>query len=681
MRNRSFRTRKIHRLRGLLLLALVLVAGSLVSLFAWRHAQEREQAPRPVPAQAAPTGNLVLKGEGFDYQVTRDQRPLFRIRGQKILSDRDQNMVLRGVRLTFFRANGSPLELTSRQGTYQVGSKEATLEGNVSVKAQDGVTLRTDKAILANEGTRLNSVGPVAFGIAPDLEGRADHLRADLKRGIYDLLGNITVHSRPGAEHLISMTADRIRANRTLDLLRATGNVRFQRDDLSFESPVASLFFSASGHHLQFVRGRWGVHLELQQAAEDGNDRVVEGDGWNFSLALDDQGSPERLALESQEGGDKDVTLVARDRSGEADRLTSPYINAGFTKGSLSAIHTAPPSTLREGFTFAPDFVVRLICSDTIDATFDPSGNLNKIDLFGAVDFHQGQMQGRGNQGTYEAATGRLQLQGAPAQILSGDGELNAPRIVSTSTTMSATGGVEVSSREGAEQFLPRGPMSESAGPAHIVAESAHWSSSPPAYAFDGKVRTWRGQDLLLADRLHGNPKQQTLEATGSVKSVWQPASAATKTAGTATTAIESLPVEVTADALSYNRGKRLLIYTGTPEARQGGRTLACGRIQARETAKGEIDRVECTDGVAIDDPVSHRKVKGEDAIYLPQSSEATVTGSPVHLTDAQGTDIKGRKLIYNLATGAIEMKADSGNGNQKPEAVPTKEKSPNGER
>lgn len=671
MPKRSFRTRKIHRLRGLLLLALVLVAGSIVALYSWRKAKEREQAPKPVPVQSAPTGDLVLKGEGFDYQVTRDQRPLFRIRGDKILSDRDQNMILRGVRLTFFRSEGQPLELTSQQGTYKVGSQEATLEGDVSVEAQDGVTLHTDKARLADRGTKLNSIGPVTFGIAPDLEGRADHLRGDLKRGIYDLLGNIKVDSKQGAEHLVAITANRVRVNRALNLVRVTGNVKFRRDDLFFEAPVASLFFSRKAHHLQFVRGRWGVHLELHQAAYDGDDQTVEGAGWDFSLTLDPQGAPQQLALESEEGTGGMVSLVARDKSGQLKRLVSPYVNAVFENGKLSKVHSAPPSRLRESFTFDPAFVVRLICSDTIDATFNQSGGLNEVDLFGAVDFHQGEMQGRGRQGTYEASTDQLQLQGAPAQVLSRDGELTAPRVISSSAGISAEGGVEVSSSTGAGGYPALGPMTQSSGPVHVVASTATWSSSPPSYAFEGKVRTWQGENLLLADRIEGNPERQTLEASGEVKTVWKPAASSSTPASNGGAAAdnseaESLPVEITADALSYDRGQRLLVYTGTPRARQGNRTLACGRLEARETTKGEIDRVECEKGVTIDDPVGHRHVEGDRALYLPQTGQATVTGNPVHLKDAQGTEIKGRKLIYNLRTGTIEMKAED-NGDQGP--------------
>jgi len=647
------------------LAALVLVAGAIIALYAWGKARERAQAPRPVPARAEPTGNLVLKGEGFDYQVTRDQRPLFRIRGQKILSDRSQNVVLRGVHLTFFRAEGEPLELRSRQGTYQVGSEEATLEGNVSVATKNGVTLHASKAKLTDKGRKLTSVGSVSFEIAPDLQGKADHLRADLKRGIYELLGNIEIKSRPGAEHLVEITTSRVRVTRALNLVRMSGGVRFRRDQLSYEAPVASLFFSGPHHHLRFVRGRWGVHVKLYQQADDGDNRTIDGVGWDFSLALDPQGSPLTLALESQPQGSDRVTLKASAASGQMQSLVSPYVDAQFKAGKLSSVHSAPPSSLRESFTFAPDFTVRMICSDTIDASFEKSGDLGKIDLFGGVDVHQGMMQGRGNRGAFDPVADRLQLQGSPAEVLSERGDLTAPQVVSTGSNLTASGGVELTSRGDSSELLL--PAASSAAPeaAHLVAESAQWSESPPIYKFEGRVRSWRGDDLLLADRIEGNTDQKTLVASGAVKTVWRPAATQTSSArGSSGNPVESQPVEVTADALAYDQTRRTLTYTGSPRARQGSRILSCGQLQASESAAGRIDRLVCTGGAQIDDPESHRQVHGDQAVYLPQTSEATVTGNPVRLKDAEGTEIKGQKLIYNLSTGAIEMKAE-GEGNQ----------------
>src|SRR5262245_24103403 len=96
----SPQVRKLQRLRHLLLAALAAAILGVVGLYMFGRAGR--EAPSAQADGTAGKPGVAVAGEGFDYTLTQGDAKIFRIRGDRIRSDRDENVELEGVALTFY---------------------------------------------------------------------------------------------------------------------------------------------------------------------------------------------------------------------------------------------------------------------------------------------------------------------------------------------------------------------------------------------------------------------------------------------------------------------------------------------------------------------------------------------------------------------------------------------------
>jgi lipopolysaccharide export system protein LptA len=68
-----------------------------------------------------------------------------------------------------------------------------------------------------------------------------------------------------------------------------------------------------------------------------------------------------------------------------------------------------------------------------------------------------------------------------------------------------------------------------------------------------------------------------------------------------------------------------------------------------------------CSGGTRLNDPPTGRKIEGDKAVYQTARRQVEVTGSPVVLRDREGNKVQGKRLLYDLESGKVEVKGGGG--------------------
>jgi len=180
-------------------------------------------------------------------------------------------------------------------------------------------------------------------------------------------------------------------------------------------------------------------------------------------------------------------------------------------------------------------------------------------------------------------------------------------------------------------------------------------------------VKSWRGENLMLSNELKGEPDADRLTASGGVKTIWIPENregAANpgknpggKPAAGGTGAQRNAPIEVRASDLVYLQGKRVLTYTGGVRVEQQGTTLSCQRLDVTMNAENKPQVMTCTGQAKLNDPKGGRQIEGETAVYRLDQRDVEFTGDKVTMKDREGNVVQGRRVLYLIDSGKVEVK------------------------
>ena len=178
---RSGKKPPLALLRALLLVFMVIVIGGLAGLyFIGRVSRPKPPLPEEQTAEV-PIAEL-LRGEGFEHEVTREGKKIFLIRAARIASDEADHFRLEGVELIFDRDDGDQYIIQSDWSTYDRNTDAAVLDGKVKFLGPNNLTLTTEGLELKKQGSLIVSSAPVRIGIAGEYEGAAKQISVNLKR-------------------------------------------------------------------------------------------------------------------------------------------------------------------------------------------------------------------------------------------------------------------------------------------------------------------------------------------------------------------------------------------------------------------------------------------------------------------------------------------------------------------
>ncbi len=679
--------------RALLALGVFGFLGVGLLFAAYRFGSAGRGEESPVAAAGGQTDDrTVTAGTGFDYTQISESRQVFRIRADRSRQDRQEMAYLEQVELEIYRQDGGTYTVTSRSARVDQKSWDSRLEGDVVLTGWEDLELRARALELGEGGQVLTSVGAVEFRYPPDLVGRASSLRFDQRAEAVHLTGGVHLRSVPEAEIPMRLDCERLIYLRGEGLVRAIEDVYLRHGDQEIEAYALSLYLRDDRKTLRTLRARWDVRGRLAQGDELEGDRRVEFQGQLLDVvpSTDDQ-TLRRIRLEGGAGEPASVKIV--DGSGLARRITGNRVASRSKGGELHLVEGfGSPLTVEEFFDFAEPWPLRQACARQVVARFLPDGRLGRIDLRDQVELRDESLYlSGGTSAGLDFEAGRVQIEGPAVELYNARGTVVAPLFTYSQERgiLRAGGGIQATLEETAT--LDRTPLGRGRGPIHVEAEEAVLTDDPPAYAFRGGVRAWRGQNLLLADQLRADEAQGEMAASGAVKTVWFPGGPAARRpasrgpaaqAGDGGSAAVGQPIEVTSENLSYRTGgvpsvapsgaagaagrTTTLVYTGGVVVRQEQRTIRCRELAVElppESAgngdgPGSPRRMTCRGEVRLLDPENRREVTGDTAVYAVAEERLEVFGKSVELRDEAQSSLVGRYLIYELDAGTVQLKS-----------------------
>lgn len=653
----SRRTRgiPIDLLRRGLLVALLVFVASVAALYVMGR------MGRPTETRATPDledhgrGELVLSGRGFDYGLTQGDREVFHIRAGRLISDKQSNYELEEVELTMEQEDGSVYHLDSDLAVYNLKTQAATFTGNVHFRGPKDIDLVADGLELREEGELLVSSSPVEFKFLGRYTGRADRLRITPGTNIFVLAGDVEVDTFPGDASPMSLRCHRFTFERDTHLLRADGDVSLTRGDDILNARRISVILTEDESQIQFIEARWNVRGKLFQPAEDGQMNRVEMRGRELTVEFE-MGTEDPRTAELMTSKNRPANLTLIDESGLARRIDAEHLIGSFVSGALRRAEAFDNVEITELLTFDESTVFRTACGDQAVATFSAAGELSEVVLDGAVTLYQDGVSGFGDQAHADMIAGEMEMTGKPALLMRRGDELEAPRIVYDQNAEQIVAEDEVRAvlTSGMEIDLATDAASRKQ-PIRIQSEHLDWTATPSVITFREQVRAWQGENFLVTDELVGEEETSRVMANGHVKTIWRPEPGKVEEGRD----LPPEPLEVTANAMTFDRTAGTLTYSGNVRAIQLQRTLRCQEIVLYLGEDEGFDQMICEGGSQLLDGESGNSVVGERAIYKPGSRTVRVEGSPVVLRDSQGAEIQGKVLIYDFETATARIESE----------------------
>lgn len=661
------RSTTIRRLRTLLLAVLAFVVLAVVGLFMFGRAGQSPTQGPPDQGETEAGEGVTLVGEDFDYTFTERERPIFRIRGDSIRADREDTLFLDKVGVTFYDENRQAYHVESKEASFNRANNEGKLQGNVLLKGPSGLELRTPVLHIRENGKLLAMPRPVEMRYADSYVVNGDRMRVDLNTEVFLLIGNTRINSVPGTEQPVSGAAERAMYDRPQRLLRIEGKARLQRGRQRIQAQRITGFLTPDEKGMKFVRALWEVSGQTSDLREGSDGRtVVNFKGKDLAVVLQPQGNQVRRV--DLDGTPTDRAMIESSGPASVRTMTANRFEGVMAEGVLTQAEAFGGVDLKD--TARTTRVVRTAHGRRAEATFRADGQLHEVRLLHEVTFQDPQVRATGNRAGLDLDARRGELFGSPVELQSEKGRLTAPRVVynTDNQIVHAQGGVRALLTQVSDQALAGSPLGEGEGPVNVDAREAFWRQTPSSFTFRGDVRAWRGENLMLATEMKGEPDEDRLTATGGVKTIWIPedpnGAGSPKKANTAAakpgTQNPRAPIEVRASELVYLEGKGVLTYTGGVRVEQQGTTLTCQRLEVTMDKENKPQVMTCTGEAKLNDPKGGRNIEGETAVYRMDQRQVEFTGDKVTMKDREGNVVQGRRVVYFMDDGKVEVKGKS---------------------
>lgn len=615
-------------------------------------------------------------------------------------------------------------DVEARQGRLTGGVRISTPTGVTA--SMEELWVREGGSLLESQGPDR---GRVELSLGDRYEGTAGKLWITPDKRLVHLRNDVDLRGVGGEEGRFRLRGNDVILDLSRSFVRADGAAILRRPGEIVRANRIVAFLEEDTRVVRFVRARWDVWARLNSRGTlagmqslDGPDDE-EGDGGTeisrIVVQCEDLGvlfGPEgQVARELEiEDGPRGVAVLTAIDVGEtahhvlrAPRITADLedgrpVRAEATGGVELAMTPPPPAAGAEERT--PPVEARRATGERAVAGFGPDGTLATVELTGGVTLTQGTLEATARRGIFRVqedlgelleevvatdgtfeATGERgvfhvgedagELFGRPAVVVSDRGRMEAPRVryARADGIAHGTGGVRARLDDAEESALGGTPLGSTRRgrdgeevPLRVEAEEGFFRDEPRAFLFQGKVRAWQGDDLLLADQLRGDDAEGRVTATGNVRTLFVPEEGSEPGLET--------PLEVEAEELVYLRRERLLHYTGGVEAQQEGRTVTCREMEVELAEGGGVARVVSLGDVRVVEPQEGRTLEGRRAVYRPDARTIVVEaaeGAKVTLRDREGNVLEGPRMEYDLETGQVRVTGRAGEAEAPAPAAP----------
>jgi lipopolysaccharide export system protein LptA len=532
--------------------------------------------------------------------------------------------------------------LTAERGVYERKQRQIHVEGNANL----------------HRGKSEISAAKLAGTLSPD-ESSMTFLRA-----LWQVTGQTTADEKEGS------TVTHFSGRDLAVLLEPQGN-KVRQIDLSGTPAERAVLKSVGGG---FTRTLTAPHIEgllaasvLSSAhAEEGVDLHEEGPPPAPRARPRGPAAPARAApkaVAAPAAAERPIATGAPAAAAGAKPASAAAPAGGGKPGAAPKKPPAPPRPID-----------RRAYGRRADATFRSDGQLATVNLIEKVTYDDGEIKAAGARAAIDLEAGRGEFFGSPVDASSPRGEVHTPHLTYTSADelMHAEEGVRAVLEQGEDHALASTPLGAGKGPISVEAREGYWRRNPTSFLFRGDVRAWRDDNLLLAPELIGERLERgdQLRALGGVKTVWVPneqdggGAKAARPAGAGGgaaaagqgDAAKRGPITVLAQNLLYRDGAGVLTYTGNVHVDQEGKTLTCQQLDAELDKDKKAKTLICTGQAHLNDPATGRMIDGDKAVYQLATRKIDMVGEPVTMRDKDGNIVHGKRLLYSIDNGKVEV-------------------------
>ncbi|HWX53815.1 MAG TPA: LptA/OstA family protein [Verrucomicrobiae bacterium] len=604
------------------------------------------------------TGNVVSKGEvridleseskvlpGHDRAPSREMKSLIHVKTTDLTFNRKSGLATTSQRIEFRipEANGSAVG-----ATYDSRSNDLMLKSAVTLvtTGQRKASITSQSAVITKDPRRL-----ILQSARMEQDQRstlADKVTVTLRDDdtIDRILGagNIQLtQAGPKGYNLSAAEAEVVMGQRNQARTGTLfGGVTFERHGDSLAKGKAGRVLLDFGPDNRVSKAHGEDSVELTQGAAGKSQQIQ-------AAAID-------LFIENGKRLEKAVTLgPAEIQVTQAQSKT--VITAGQFEGKfdarnhLKSVFGTPNTKVVSSNPGKPD---RTATSRDVSAAFNDQGVISSVEQTGDFHYQEGPQTASADRAHYTVSDDNITLSGSPRVTDTGV-TLTADEVQLNRKTGNATAHGNVKATFAESKAQPGGAMLASADPIHVTGTSMTSNRSTEIATFSN-ARLWQSADIIEGpiisfDRVHRSLQAQGNQS-GQVHSVFvQPDKG------------KSIPVNVTADKLSYVDADRKAVYTHNVLVHSGQTTMNADTIQVflrprvdqgPETAS-QLDHIVALGEIQIDQ--NGRKATGNRVVYTAQEQKFVLTaseGKRPSIFDAEHGQISGDSLTFFSADDRV---------------------------
>ena len=432
--------------------------------------------------------------------------------------------------------------------------------------------------------------------------------------------------SAPQAEMLMA-GKDQVRSG-TL-----SGGVTFEGRGASpaHGSAARVLLDFGSGNILTKVQARDAVQL-AQGAANKSTQ--LQSDGLDFML---NKGKKLQKAITSGTArvlvtqGNTKTVITADQFEGRFNSRNKPTVMSG--SSNVKTVSTTPGKA------------DQITTSREIVATFNDQNAIEQIEQNGDFHYQQDQQTATADRARYLPAEETIYLIGSP-RVKDPSSMLTAESIQLNRKTNVAVAQRDVKVTYTDLKPQANGAMLGSADPIHVTGASMTANRNTEQAKFTN-ARLWQSPNIVEAPVITFDRAHRSLQAQGSAQARVNAVFIQQDKGG------KSVPVNVTADRLSYVDAERKAIFSGNVLTKASETTMNADTIQVLLTPRGnqggsQLDRIIALGDIQIEQP--NRKATGNQLVYTAADEKMVLTASegrrPV-ISDAERGQITGDSLTF----------------------------------
>lgn len=299
----------------------------------------------------------------------------------------------------------------------------------------------------------------------------------------------------------------------------------------------------------------------------------------------------------------------------------------------------------------------QITSSDEIRASFNNQNAIQEVEQNGNFRYQQGGQIATSDHARYLAADENVTLTGSP-RVQDTGGMVTAETIQVNRKANILVAQHNVKTTYTDLKAQPSGGMLGSSDPIHVTGSSMVANQKTGEAKFTD-ARLWQNANIVEAPVMLFDRQHRSLQAQASTLARVKCAFVQADKSG------QLIPVDVTADRLTYVDGERKAVFSGNVLVRSSETTINAGNVQVFLLPHGgqsgsQLDHIVAQGEIQIEQP--GRKATGNQLIYTARDDKLVLTASqgrrPVIL-DAQRGEVTGDSLTFYRHDDRVVVDSD----------------------